>query len=124
MTAHVWRSWVKALDVKPQDYLLRLTFSVNVRTKLSNPPLKDGFYGNAVCVACVTISRDLTKYVVRSKVRYLGGSAGSAIDLLMWIGLKCLNLGGKLTGTFDGLGFPFMRRPFGGEADENFFKDI
>ncbi|MBA0722623.1 hypothetical protein Golax_003282 [Gossypium laxum] len=54
MAAHVWRSWVKALDVKPVDYELRLTFSVNARPKLKNPPLKQGFYGNVVCVACGT----------------------------------------------------------------------
>ncbi|GMN50466.1 hypothetical protein TIFTF001_019619 [Ficus carica] len=54
MAAHIWRSWVKALDVKPLDYELRLTFSVNARQKLKNPPLKEGFYGNAICVACVT----------------------------------------------------------------------
>ncbi|KAL6516394.1 hypothetical protein OROGR_019699 [Orobanche gracilis] len=60
MAAHVWRSWVKAVvdvNVKPLDgscQLLRLTFSVNVRAKLKNPALKDGFYGNALCVACAT----------------------------------------------------------------------
>ncbi|KAL0285292.1 UNVERIFIED_CONTAM: Taxadien-5-alpha-ol O-acetyltransferase [Sesamum calycinum] len=48
MAAHVWRSWVKALDVKPLDYELRLTFSVNARAKLKNPRLNDGFYGNAL----------------------------------------------------------------------------
>ena len=52
MAAHVWRSWVKALDVKPLDYELRLTFSVNARPKLKNPPLKEGFYGNVVCLEC------------------------------------------------------------------------
>ena len=56
MAAHIWRSWVKALDVRPLDYELRLTFSVNARHKLKNPPLKDGFYGNVVCVACATSS--------------------------------------------------------------------
>ncbi|KAF6175239.1 hypothetical protein GIB67_030457 [Kingdonia uniflora] len=54
MSAHIWRSWVKALDVKPLDYELRLTFSVNARQKLIDPPLKKGFYGNVVCVACAT----------------------------------------------------------------------
>ncbi|KAL3850219.1 hypothetical protein ACJIZ3_012101 [Penstemon smallii] len=54
MASHVWRSWVQALDVKPIDYELRLTFSVNARAKLKNPPLKDGFYGNALGVACAT----------------------------------------------------------------------
>ncbi|CAN1153095.1 Alcohol acyltransferase 9 [Linum perenne] len=56
MAAHIWRSWVKALDVKPLDYKLRLTFSVNARHKLKNPPLRDGFYGNVVCLACSTSS--------------------------------------------------------------------
>ncbi|KAI3848155.1 hypothetical protein MKX03_015645 [Papaver bracteatum] len=54
MAAHVWRSWVRALDVKPLDYELRLTFSVNARPKLINPSLKEGFYGNVVCLACST----------------------------------------------------------------------
>ncbi|XAR49238.1 Omega-hydroxypalmitate O-feruloyl transferase [Bertholletia excelsa] len=53
MAAHVWRSWVRALDVKPPDCWLRLTFSVNARPKLINKAsLRDGFYGNALCVAC------------------------------------------------------------------------
>ncbi|GER54782.1 GDSL esterase/lipase [Striga asiatica] len=58
MAAHVWRSWVKALDVRPLDCRLRLTFSVNARAKLMNPPLKDGFYGNALCVACAVSTVD------------------------------------------------------------------
>ncbi|CAA0829067.1 HXXXD-type acyl-transferase family protein [Striga hermonthica] len=58
MAAHVWRSWVKALDVRPLGCRLRLTFSVNARAKLRNPPLKDGFYGNALCVACAVSTVD------------------------------------------------------------------
>lgn len=54
LAAHVWRSWIKALDVKPLDCELRLTFTVNTRHMLKDPPLKEGFYGNAVCVACAT----------------------------------------------------------------------
>ncbi|XP_058104419.1 alcohol acyltransferase 9-like [Magnolia sinica] len=54
VAAHVWRCWVKALDIRPLDYDLRLTFAINVRPKLTDPPLKDGFLGNAVCVACAT----------------------------------------------------------------------
>ncbi|CAH2041039.1 unnamed protein product [Thlaspi arvense] len=42
-----------ALDVKPPDCWLRLTFSVNARPKLINKAsLRDGVYGNALCVAC------------------------------------------------------------------------
>lgn len=32
IAAHVWRCWVKALDVTPLDYELRLTFSVKAQT--------------------------------------------------------------------------------------------
>ncbi|PWA51653.1 HXXXD-type acyl-transferase family protein [Artemisia annua] len=53
IASHVYRSWVKAFDVKPLDFELRLTFSVNTRSKFKNPPLK-GLYGNVVCVACGT----------------------------------------------------------------------
>ncbi|KAK3436529.1 hypothetical protein EUGRSUZ_C01081 [Eucalyptus grandis] len=72
MAAHIWRSWVKALDVKPEDYQLRLTFSVNGRQKLKNPPLKDGFYGNAVCVACA----------VSSVSELIGGSLSNTASLV------------------------------------------
>ncbi|XP_068649153.1 fatty alcohol:caffeoyl-CoA acyltransferase [Aristolochia californica] len=54
VAAHVWRSWVKAIGIRPLDYELRLSFSVNARPKLGAPPLKEGFYGNALCVACAT----------------------------------------------------------------------
>ncbi|KAG9459340.1 hypothetical protein H6P81_003848 [Aristolochia fimbriata] len=54
LAAHVWRSWVRAIEIRPLDYELRLTFSVNVRPKLRAPPVKEGFYGNALCVACAT----------------------------------------------------------------------
>ncbi|PWA53307.1 F-box domain, Leucine-rich repeat domain, L domain-like protein [Artemisia annua] len=54
IAARVYRSWVKAFDVKALDFELRLTFSVNTRSKFKYPPLKEGFHGNVVCVACVT----------------------------------------------------------------------
>ena len=54
IAAHVYRSRVKALDVKPFPFEPRLTFSVNTQSKFKNPPLKEGFYGNVICLACVT----------------------------------------------------------------------
>ncbi|KAF5206279.1 Acyl transferase [Thalictrum thalictroides] len=56
LAAHIWKSWVKALNVTPLDYELRLTFSVNARQKLLTPPLRDGYYGNVLCLACATSS--------------------------------------------------------------------
>ncbi|CAA2982588.1 omega-hydroxypalmitate O-feruloyl transferase [Olea europaea subsp. europaea] len=108
MAAHVWRSWVKALDVKPLDYELRLTFSVNARPKLKNPSLKDGFYGNALCVACATstvqrlVNRQLSETARLVHEARLGISEEylrSTIDYVEVSRPKRLEFGGKLTIT-------------------------
>lgn len=52
MAAHVWRCWARALEIRPSDFELRLTFSVNARPMLRDPPLEAGFYGNVLGVAC------------------------------------------------------------------------
>ncbi|KAK4257337.1 hypothetical protein QN277_006935 [Acacia crassicarpa] len=108
MTAHIWRSWVHALDVKPLDYQLRLTFSVNARQKLKNPPLKDGFYGNVVCVACATstvsdlVDRQLsetTRLVREARQSISEEYLRSTIDYVDVDRPKQLEFGGKLTIT-------------------------
>lgn len=106
--AYVWRCWVRALDVKPLDYELRLTFSVNAREKLRDPPLRDGFYGNALCVACATStieslvngSLETTSQLVHEA--RLGVSEEYLRSTLDYIDLyrpKKLEFGGKLTIT-------------------------
>ncbi|KAK6164009.1 hypothetical protein DH2020_000873 [Rehmannia glutinosa] len=108
MTAHVWRSWVKALDVKPLDYELRLTFSVNARSKLKNPSLKDGFYGNALCVACATSTverlvggclAETARLVHEARLGISEEYLRSTIDYIDLHRPKRLEFGGKLTIT-------------------------
>ncbi|XP_015898207.1 omega-hydroxypalmitate O-feruloyl transferase [Ziziphus jujuba] len=108
MAAHIWRSWVKALDVKPLDYELRLTFSVNARRKLKNPPLKDGFYGNVVCVACATSTvselvhgclSDTTRLVREARLGVSEEYLRSTVDYVEVDRPRKLEFGGKLTIT-------------------------
>ncbi|CAI9100266.1 OLC1v1037230C1 [Oldenlandia corymbosa var. corymbosa] len=108
MAAHVWRSFVKSLDVKPLDYELRLTFSVNVRQKLNDPPLKDGFYGNALCVACVTNTvsglvngsfQDTVDLVRKARLAVSEDVLRSTIDYVELERPKRLEFGGKLSIT-------------------------
>ncbi|KAL2507384.1 HXXXD-type acyl-transferase family protein [Forsythia ovata] len=108
MAAHVWRSWVKALEVKPLDYELRLTFSVNARPKLKNPPLKDGFYGNALCVACATSTvqrlvngqlSETARLVQEARLGVTEEYLRSTIDYVEVGRPKRLEFGGKLTIT-------------------------
>eukprot|EP00257_Ricinus_communis_P003462 XP_002515569.2 omega-hydroxypalmitate O-feruloyl transferase [Ricinus communis] len=108
MAAHIWRSWVKAIDVKPQEYKLRLTFSVNARHKLKNPPLKDGFYGNVVCVACAVSSvyelvngrlADTTRLVREARISVSEEYLKSTIDYVEVDRPQRLEFGGKLSIT-------------------------
>lgn len=60
LTAHVWRTWARALNLPPNQ-ILKLLFSVNVRNRL-NPSLPAGYYGNGFVLGCaLTNAKDLTK---------------------------------------------------------------
>ncbi|CAA7039443.1 unnamed protein product [Microthlaspi erraticum] len=105
MAAHIWRSWVKALDVKPLDYNLRLTFSVNVRTKLETLKLRKGFYGNVVCLACAMSTVDslmndsvsmTTRLVKEARLRVTEDYLRSTVDYMEVKRPKKLEFGGKL----------------------------
>ncbi|KAK4759925.1 hypothetical protein SAY87_023056 [Trapa incisa] len=108
LAAHIWRSWVRALDVRPLDYELRLTFSVNARQKLLDPPLKEGFYGNAVCLACAVskvsdlVNGDLSETTSLVRQARLGISEEylrSTVDYVQVNRPTRLEFGGKLTIT-------------------------
>lgn len=105
MAAHIWRSWVKALDVKPLDCNLRLTFSVNVRTKLETLKLRKGFYGNVVCLACAMSTVDslmndsvstTTRLVQEARLRVTEDYLRSTVDYMEVKRPKRLEFGGKL----------------------------
>ncbi|KAL3532410.1 hypothetical protein ACH5RR_005931 [Cinchona calisaya] len=108
MAAHVWRSFVEALDVKPLDYELRLTFSVNARPKLKEQPLKDGYYGNAFCVACATSTvsslrngclSDTAERVSEARLSMTEDYLRSTIDFVEVYRPKSLDSRGKLSIT-------------------------
>ncbi|KAJ4827909.1 hypothetical protein Tsubulata_021772 [Turnera subulata] len=60
LSAHVWRSWARALNLPPTQ-ILKLLFSVNVRNRVK-PGIPSGFYGNAFVLGCAQTSvKDLTE---------------------------------------------------------------
>ncbi|XP_021831250.1 omega-hydroxypalmitate O-feruloyl transferase [Prunus avium] len=133
MAAHIWRSWVKALDVKPLKYELRLTFSVNARQKLKNPPLKEGFYGNVVCLACVisTVRKlvygrfpDTARLVREARLGISEEYLRSTVDYVEVDRPRRLEFGGKLTITqwtrfsiYDSADFGWGRPLYAGPID-------
>ncbi|KAI3419491.1 uncharacterized protein J3R85_013180 [Psidium guajava] len=54
VTAHIWRSWTRSLNLPPNQ-TLKLLFSVNVRNRV-RPSLPSGYYGNAFVLACAQAS--------------------------------------------------------------------
>ncbi|PPD73611.1 hypothetical protein GOBAR_DD29466 [Gossypium barbadense] len=59
LSAHIWRSWARALNL-PSNQILKLLFSINVRERVK-PSLPSGFYGNAFVLGCAhTTVKDLT----------------------------------------------------------------
>ncbi|XP_072998356.1 alcohol acyltransferase 9 [Typha latifolia] len=54
LASHVWRAWVKSLDL-PASLRVKLLFSVNVRKKLK-PELPRGYYGNGFVLGCAETS--------------------------------------------------------------------
>ncbi|PQP95772.1 omega-hydroxypalmitate O-feruloyl transferase [Prunus yedoensis var. nudiflora] len=133
MAAHIWRSWVKALDVKPLNYELRLTFSVNARQKPKNPPLKEGFYGNVVCLACVksTVRKlvygrfpDTARLVREARLGISEEYLRSTVDYVEVDRPRRLEFGGKLTITqwtrfsiYDSADFGWGRPMYAGPID-------
>ncbi|XP_051142230.1 omega-hydroxypalmitate O-feruloyl transferase [Andrographis paniculata] len=108
VAAHVWRSWVKALCVEPPEYELRLTFSVNARPKLKEPPIPAGFYGNVLCVACATSSverlvngglSETARLVQDARLGVSEEYLRSTVDYMEVDRPKRLEFGGKLTIT-------------------------
>ncbi|OMO50072.1 Transferase [Corchorus capsularis] len=60
LSAHIWRSWARALNL-PSNQTLKLLFSTNVRDRVK-PSLPSGYYGNAFVLGCAQTSvKELTE---------------------------------------------------------------
>ncbi|CAK9173525.1 unnamed protein product [Ilex paraguariensis] len=60
LSAHIWRSWARALNL-PSNQVLKLLFSINIRNRM-NPSVPSGYYGNAFVLGCARTSmKDLTE---------------------------------------------------------------
>ncbi|XP_057980987.1 alcohol acyltransferase 9 [Malania oleifera] len=54
LTAHVWRSWARALELPPNQ-TLKLLFTINIRSRVK-PNLPGGYYGNGFVLGCAETS--------------------------------------------------------------------
>ncbi|PWA89494.1 Chloramphenicol acetyltransferase-like domain-containing protein [Artemisia annua] len=60
VSAHIWRSWARALNFPPQQKL-KLLFSINIRNRVK-PSLPSEYYGNAIVLGCAqTTAKELTE---------------------------------------------------------------
>nr|XP_043617839.1 alcohol acyltransferase 9-like [Erigeron canadensis] len=60
LSAHIWRTWARALAFPPQQ-TLKLLFSINIRNRVK-PSLPTQYYGNAIVLGCAqTTSKELTE---------------------------------------------------------------
>ncbi|KAJ6718078.1 TRICHOTHECENE 3-O-ACETYLTRANSFERASE [Salix purpurea] len=60
LSAHVWRSWARALNF-PSNQILKLLFSIDVRNRVK-PGVPSGYYGNAFVLGCAQTSvKDLAE---------------------------------------------------------------
>lgn len=73
LSAHVWRSWARALNLPPNQ-TLKLLFSVNIRNRVK-PSLPGGYYGNAFVLGCAQSS---VKDLVEKGLWYASGLVKSA----------------------------------------------
>ncbi|GFQ04842.1 omega-hydroxypalmitate o-feruloyl transferase [Phtheirospermum japonicum] len=54
LSAHVWSSWAKALNLT-HNQIVKLIFSVNIRNRVMNPSLPSGYYGNDFVLGCASM---------------------------------------------------------------------
>ncbi|XAR65958.1 hypothetical protein NMG60_11011978 [Bertholletia excelsa] len=96
LSAHVWRSWARALKL-PGKQVLKLLFSVNIRNRVT-PSLPPGYYGNAFVLGCAqTCSKDLMEkglgyasgLVRRAKERVGDGYVREVVETVSGSGQAC-----------------------------------
>ncbi|KAL3521239.1 hypothetical protein ACH5RR_019388 [Cinchona calisaya] len=87
LSAHIWRSWAKSINL-PSKQVVKLLFSINIRNRVK-PSLPSGYYGNAFVLGCAEICvKDLiekglghaTELVKRAKERVDDGYVREVVD--------------------------------------------
>ncbi|CAI9091749.1 OLC1v1026855C1 [Oldenlandia corymbosa var. corymbosa] len=91
LSAHIWRSWAKALNL-PSKQIVKLLFSINIRNRVK-PNLPNGYYGNAFVLGCAETSvKELTEnglghateMVKRAKERVDEGYVREVVESVSW----------------------------------------
>ncbi|KAH6762797.1 HXXXD-type acyl-transferase family protein [Perilla frutescens var. hirtella] len=91
VSAHVWRSWARALNLAPNQ-IVKLVFSVNIRQRV-RPSLPSGYYGNAFVLGCAEACvGDLAgkgvghaaELVARAKERVGGEHVREVVESVSW----------------------------------------
>ncbi|KAL6003283.1 hypothetical protein ACLOJK_023506 [Asimina triloba] len=75
LSAHVWRCWVRALEL-PARQKVRLLFSIDVRRRVV-PCLPRGYYGNGFVLGCAEAT---AKEVIENGLGWVAGLVRSAKD--------------------------------------------
>jgi len=79
LSAHVWRCWIKAMDL-PGMQAIKLLFSVNVRKRVQ-PQLPPGFFGNGFVLACAeTTVKELTESSLSYAVKLVQKAKATLTD--------------------------------------------
>ncbi|KAI3939679.1 hypothetical protein MKW92_030031 [Papaver armeniacum] len=78
LTAFMWRAQTKSLGLHP-DQQVRILFAVNARSKL-NPPLPEGYFGNAVLLMSCQSSAELLDGPLSSTVLQIQETINSVTD--------------------------------------------
>lgn len=83
LASHVWRTWVRSLDL-PVHLRVKLLFSVNIRSRVQ-PNLPDGYYGNAFVLACAEASvQELAGQNLCHGVRLVQEAKGRVTNEYVW----------------------------------------
>lgn len=90
LASHVWRIWIRSLVVLPYNLIVKLLFSVDVRSRL-RPPLPTGYYGNGFVLGCALATvenlvtwnlRQVIELIQEGKKRLDDDYVRSMVDLM------------------------------------------
>eukprot|EP00253_Pinus_taeda_P017036 PITA_17036 len=94
LSALLWRLRTRSLQL-PAEQGVRFIFPVDARAKFE-PPLPEGFYGNAVCLACTkTTAGDLAKKPLSFAVKLIQEAKKSVNDEYMRSVIDLMELKGR-----------------------------